>query len=432
MVPQTRSSETCSRRAQGPRRKWAIGFGLLLLAGCGQAKVIDETYGRQRGTAGKASVSGTAVFAGMFEAAGHRVVTASRLSPKLEPMDVIVWAPDDFRPPSEEVFTYLDNWLDAAPERTLIYIGRDFDAASTYWEEILPTAPPDQVLEITSRLAMRQSDYDTAREMIPTEFDGPWFSLGRDGPPRQVFTLRGPLSAEIDASQSRIELRGRFCLPRSPDEDNLQTGSLGLAEAEPLLESEAGLLVGRVCRPNWDGSQVMVIANGSFLLNLPLVNHQHRKLAGRLIGLCGRAGQRVVFLESGPGGVRISDRELEVHHVVRAFTQWPINCILMHLTMLGIVYCIFAFPIFGRPRELASDSPSDFGKHIDALGGLLKRTGDRAYAQARLTHYQQPVRRDLGTTLLKPPEPDPTVSSQEARQTTDSKATEEPSAGEPT
>lgn len=407
-------------------------FGLLLLAGCGQAKAIDETYGRRRGTSGNASVSGTAVFAGMFEAAGHRVVTARRLSSKLESMDVLVWAPDDFRPPSEEVLAYLDAWFDAADERTLIYIGRDFDAACTYWEEILPSAPADQVLEITSRLAMRQSDYDAARGQIPTDHDGPWFSLGRDRPQRQVHTLRGPLSDGIDASQCRIELRGRFCLPRSLDEDNQQAGAVGLVEAEPLLESEAGLLVGRVRRPNWNGSQVLVVANGSFLLNLPLVNHQHRKLAGRLIGLCGRTGQNVVFLESGPGGVIISDRELEMHHLVRAFTQWPINCILLHLTMLGIVYCVFAFPIFGRPRELASDSQSDFGKHIDALGGLLKRTGDRAYAQARLTHYQQTVRRDLGTTRLKPPDPDPTVASQTARQTTDSKATQEPSAGEPT
>ena len=64
--------------------------------------------GSRRGTPGKASVNGTAVLAGMFEEAGHRVVTASRLSPTLDRMDVIVWAPDDFRPPSEEVSAYLE------------------------------------------------------------------------------------------------------------------------------------------------------------------------------------------------------------------------------------------------------------------------------------------------------------------------------------
>ena len=89
-----------------------------------------------------------------------------------------------------------------------------------------------------------------------------------------------------------------------------------LVEAEPLLESDEGLLVGRVSRPNWDGSQVIVVANGSFLLNLPLINHQHRMLAGRLIQQCGQRGQNVAFLESGPGGVRISDRDSEKHHLV--------------------------------------------------------------------------------------------------------------------
>ena len=62
-----------------------------------------------------------------------------------------------------------------------------------------------------------------------------------------------------------------------------------------------------VSREWFDESQLIVVANGSFLLNLPLVNHEHRKLAGKLIDAVGPPGQTVVFLESFAGGPPISD-----------------------------------------------------------------------------------------------------------------------------
>jgi hypothetical protein len=329
----------------------------------------------------------------MFEQAGHRVRTSTRLSPRIDRVDVIVWVPDSFRPPSREAEIYLEHWLAAAPDRTLVYVGRDFDAAPRYWERVLPAALPATALEVQRRWATSRSEYDAQRRRLPAEYDGPWFTFRRSDARREVRSLQGPLSEGIDATRAEIVLRGQFALPPAASLED-DDGHGELLETVPLLTSADELVVGAVARPYWDGSQVLVVANGSFLLNLPLVNHQHRKLAGRLIGQCGPPGQSVVFLESGPDGVRISDRETETHHLVRAFTQWPINCILMHLMGLGIVYCVFAFPIFGRPRELAADSPSDFGKHVDALGGLLERTGDAAYAQARLRHYQQTVRRD--------------------------------------
>jgi hypothetical protein len=70
--------------------------------------------------------------------------------------------------------------------------------------------------------------------------------------------------------------------------------------------------------------------------------------------------------------------------------------ILLHLTMLGIVYCIARWPIFGRPRELPADSTADFGKHISALGELLRGTKDAAYAQARLEQYRTQGKRESG------------------------------------
>ena len=59
------------------------------------------------------------------------------------------------------------------------------------------------------------------------------------------------------------------------------------------------------------------------------------------------------------------------------------------------------WPIFGRPRQLLPPSPSDFGKHVAALGQLLARTQDHNYAQSRLAQYRQIAERKSGRSHLK-------------------------------
>ncbi|HYW81605.1 MAG TPA: hypothetical protein VE890_18615, partial [Thermoguttaceae bacterium] len=81
------------------------------------------------------SVNGTAVLGRMFEQAGHKVFSWRVLSPRLQDRaDCIVWFPNDFDPPEQEVCDWLEQWLCDKPNRNLIYVGRDFDAASQYWE----------------------------------------------------------------------------------------------------------------------------------------------------------------------------------------------------------------------------------------------------------------------------------------------------------
>jgi hypothetical protein len=106
---------------------------LFAVAGCREH--IDTTYGRSSGF-GQQSVNGTAVLADMFQRAGHAVSTRSTLSPVVRrKADCVVWFPDDFSPPRAEVRAWLESWLEdpAHPGRTLIYVGRDFDAAADYW-----------------------------------------------------------------------------------------------------------------------------------------------------------------------------------------------------------------------------------------------------------------------------------------------------------
>ncbi len=99
----------------------------------------------------------------------------------------------------------------------------------------------------------------------------------------------------------------------------------------------------------------------------------------------------MVFLESGPGGPPIANKDprLTFPGPMEIFHVWPANWILLHLLVLGVLLCFFRYPLFGRPREPKPEATSDFGKHIDALASLLSRTGDLTYATARVALYQQ-------------------------------------------
>ena len=117
------------------------------------------------------------------------------------------------------------------------------------------------------------------------------------------------------------------------------------------------------------------------------------------------AGQqrKVVFIESEAGGPPILDKEPTggFPTPLDLLKVWPLNAMLLHLAVLGIVVCLARSPIFGRPRELPAESPADFGKHVAALGKLLARTRDRNYAQARIAQYRQVAERRSGRSHLK-------------------------------
>jgi hypothetical protein len=326
----------------------------------------------------------------MFEAAGHEVYSWRWLSPRLrDRADCIVWFPDDFEPPNDQVRDWLENWLlgesDYLPGRTLIYVCRDFDAAAWYWQKVKPGAPPEQVKRIEKAAAAAKDDFEIGRQAIPAEEDCQWFTVKGKSQPRKVRTLQGPWAEGIEASQVEIELNGRIDAARPSG------GASGMShrwEAEVLLRSEGDVLVTREQRA---GSQLIVIANGSFLLNLPLVNHEHRKLAGKLVDEVGPPRKTVVFLESDSHGppIHAEDPSAQVPTGMEVFLRWPTGWILWHFAALGIMFCFARWPIFGLPRQLQRDSTSDFGKHVKALAELLERSGDRGYAQRRLSHYQQ-------------------------------------------
>ncbi len=395
-------------------------FGLCL-SGCSGYTDIDRTYGRRAGNTGMQSVNGTRVLGEMFAEAGHHVGTWRRLSPRLEDSQVIVWAPDDFEPPDEAHRNYLERWLSRKPGRTLVYIGRDFDAASLYWSKVQPAAPPEQMMEIARRSAEARADHDRLQSSTPNEQDCEWFDLRGTKPFRTVKTLSGKWSEGIDAAKTEITLRTRLEIPKAANNSNAnpKISSEAISSDEEtltwqsLLTSGDDALVTRVVSSEWPDSQLIVVVNGSFLLNCPLVNHEHRKLAGKLVTACGPNG-RVSFLQSTTGGPVIYDEEPALKQATgfESLTTWPLGAIIMHLTALGILACITFFPIFGRPREnsqwghAAGMRNADFGLHLEAIAEMLERDANVPYAREQLQTYRQkskspPQRISLEQQFLK-------------------------------
>jgi len=357
--------------------------GILLailpcLAGCGVSELQDE-YGQRNGPAVYASVNGTAVFAQMCQDRGHSVFSWPVLSPRLQDRaDCIVWFPDDFDPPKRDARRWLERWLKAKPGRTLIYVGRHFDAEPWYWENVATAgASAEQQAEIGRRRKAARTAFAAQFTSLRKSAQCDWFEQRGQYGHRAVQSLAGEAEwvDSVDPSKLQMELNSRLVPPPS---------------ADVLLESEGDALVfARAVRQ----SRMIVVANGSFLLNAPLTNHQHRRLASKLIDQIGPPEQRIAFLESTAGGPEISDSDpsfgpqlgFEMFHI------WPANWILIHACLVGILLCYCRFPIFGRPVELESQATSDFGTHIDAVARLLKRSGDIAFAHARLQHYRQTV-----------------------------------------
>jgi hypothetical protein len=348
----------------------------FLLSGCGDVYLPDG-YGRRSGENYGDSVNGTAVLADMFAAAGHRVNSWWRLSPAIERVDVIVWFPDDIQPPSKEVVKRLEEWLvNGANPRTLVYIGRDFDAAPFYWQKVIPVAPAANVAEMKRRQVIVDSEWSELHGKLKDGAACDWFKYKLLAKPRDVRTLAGPWSAGVDPSKVEIQVHSRFVFDEA---------------VEPLLASAGQTLVARLAPDAWNQSQVILVENGSFLLNLPLVNREHRRLASALIDeIQQQAGPNapVVFLESGPGGPKISDEDPRLELPPGPADRPPLVYVWHHAILAGVLLVFASWSIFGRPRRVPPPPRSDFGQHVESLGALLEQTRDREYCKSRIEQYR--------------------------------------------
>ena len=187
-------------------------------------------------------------------------------------------------PPDREEAKWYHEWLENQPERSLVYVIRDYDAEPEYWSLAVQRLgePGAEV-----RRAQAEANRDQAKNWIdrlPSKADKPaddavWFKVGPAAdPPRTCETMEGLWAEDIDSRAAAIVVH------------------------EPLVADQEHVLLaskGNVLAMEWgteDNGRVLAIANGSFLLNLPLVNHARRPLAERVVEWIGDDPRRVAFV----------------------------------------------------------------------------------------------------------------------------------------
>ncbi|MHC5543485.1 hypothetical protein ACYOEI_35120, partial [Singulisphaera rosea] len=251
---------------------------------------MEVEYGRSRGQ----SLNGTKVFAEMLRAEGHTVRTAFRLTDELNGWaDAIVRFAPYSGPPRRDESDWYEVWLDGGDDRRLVYVPRDVGVASEYWDQVLRALPEsadpkrkDQAKRLRDESKTRSStnpastkDKDKDHELAdPSD----WFAVDPGKSESETCkTFEGPWALQLNASEAAL-----------PRHDTLKVQS----ETVLLMGDEKPLVI------EWsrhNQSQVLVAANGTFLLNAALLNRARRPLALRTAQWLGSEPRRVAFVEGG-------------------------------------------------------------------------------------------------------------------------------------
>ncbi|GAA4430377.1 hypothetical protein [Bremerella cremea] len=374
-----------------------------VVSGCSEnAEILPTVYGKRSGTAGS-SVNGTRALSEMFKEAGFSVRSYGVVSPRMLRSDIIVWFPTDFNGPDEDLRNAILNWMEAGEARTFVIVGRDFDASIRYWSEVIETVDADKKLDAMRQRSLAIEDFDQLRNYQTAKSDYYFYQTDRATPQRVVKNLSGPWAEEIDASKTRIELNSKMIpatydsIYEEYDEEDENAPPFYMIEDQEVLLAGDGEPIAVWMGSEYSDSQIILINNGSFLLNLPLVNPEHRKLAGKLINECDLyyETESVAFLETD-GAVRVlnADESTDGNTGWEWLSKWPLNLVGLQMAWWLIVLCFALYPIFGRPKRLPAAETSDFKKHVEAVGDLLQATDDHGYAQLRLQQYHQVMKGD--------------------------------------
>jgi hypothetical protein len=352
-------------------RLLVAGLALAGLGVLGCASGPEATYGMSRGT----SLNGTAVLASMLRSSGHEVRTAIRLSPELAAWagGIVRFAPYPGPPARDEAQWYRD-WLAEDPDHWLIYIVRDFDTLAEYWKSV---RDDPRIAGDPTRLAEAEEKQKDAADWVsrlPAKAKDAadpnlWFSVEPAwNVPRTCAKLSGPWAEGIDATAAALTVH-----------EPLKT-SRGLAllecDGKPLVVEQT---VGRQ-------SRVLMIANGSFLLNEAVVNPARRTLAERVIDWASTGEEHVALVDGSfvLGGPETMPSLWDL--------LWRLPLLRWVAAQFGLAALMAALaraPRLGRPRP---DPPSGADRpveHAVALGAMLARTGSAQQAHELLDRYRR-------------------------------------------
>ncbi len=407
---------------------WVLcGLSVLGLIGCGKQE-LETRYASLQPETADSSVNGLGVFAQWLRDRGHQVRRASLLHTQMfQNADCIIWFVTDFDPPPLEVEAWLQAWLGLGEDRVLVIVLPDADMEWVYWDKMAQRWKGALSAEARKRRAWALNTLALRRKQLIGPVQWPWFEFhpGRF-PPWKPSTLAGDPRwlHGVQSAQTELFSCGTLRPRKNPgslhffywDEegflDSLAQGELtqqGLQSLEEAIESESlrGVLEvlqlpaeyrtpistpqgALVLVHQGEVSKVIAVANGSFLLNLGLVNPEHRKLAAALAQELGSPPRRIYFLRASSQLRIMTDLDLGITGFTDLLARGPLKHLLGHLLLLGVLAIAMFWPIFGRPVEPPQEQLTDFGQHLEAMGRLMSaNAANQRWAQKLLQHYRQ-------------------------------------------
>jgi hypothetical protein len=430
---------------------WIVCTVLLIGPGC--ASRVTSVYGESDDYNAKCSPAGNTVLRAMVEERGHKTYTVRSLSPaNMERLNTLIWCPDDFPNHRKATFTWIEQWM-ARGNRTLVYIGRDFSPHAAYWADIAAqqgTNPANRAKWIVAmeEVAGAQNELDRKRRLTRPSLVIPWCRWDlRGGRIERIQSLKGPWSQDIKIEHTSIFARSSILPLRSSELKSLKSeleSSIASRKTTPPvpatpptppttippppppaarffgvedLEAQQMDLINSISTdslPKWDpllsdadhvtlvglvepdpvnGGRVIVVNNNSLFCNHSMLRVEHRKIASMMIDEFSEGG--VGFISGSDDPIIRSDNFDERQRGFEMLTVWPLNVVAIHAAFLGIATMIAYFPIFGRPKRLRKTSTADFGMHVEAIGNLMQKSGDKAYAIDQIAEYFRSVRGDL-------------------------------------
>lgn len=382
-----------------------IGFG----SGCDTSRPdSDILYGEASALGAKRSVAGLTAFRALCEKNGLTSVQLDGLSLRSRQLDAIVFIPKTIRTPTTAEIAWFESWLSENPNRFLVFVGRDFSPSVRYWQAAMKTDEAIDRVVFAQEKGLAETAHDAMRYENRIAEDCKWFRYVMNDSEilEKPATFQGTWVAESELVNLDVPLRGYF------EPKDLYASAVRKKKRESngrrvdrLIETADGRPIAfSIHSSDWPGGAVYVLANGAMILNEGLTNPSHRAIAQKLISTLPANG-RIGFLSPRNETLIRSDTDKQEASGFELLRVWPLSLIAMQGLLVGFVVLLALFPIFGRPRKIATESTADFGLHIQALGQLLQQTNDKNYALQKIASYFRDVKREPSNSWAQVAQP---------------------------
>ena len=348
------------------------------------------------------SINSTSLFAERLEELGYDITVRNRISPKINEFNTIFWFPENIRCPSDKATKAIEKWMDQGyGSKTLVYVGADYRADEDYYQAAQKRVSPELKTESQRLLAEAQLATQIRRNNWRDDFwpgesniDCDWFDIEVIKPRKHSNLLTGPMADNASFSVA----------PELPLEVMMSPkNSTAKWEVKSLLTVDGEDMVYRLSDKNpYATNQVIVVQNGSFLVNLAAADPSKQALADQLIaealslseegqhGLGFGFSEQMLILES-EYEIPVRNTDFVNQNSWAWIAEEPLCYIVPHALLWGVLFCFVYFPIFGRPKRTPKRSTATFRNHINAIAKQLSKSSSKEHARRTIEQYQESV-----------------------------------------